>query len=61
MSLGAPQMRFLLVIQAPSEEQALRGAEVLSDQLRALQARQIIDILTTIKLNSEQNDRDHTR
>ena len=41
--LGAPQMRFLLVIQAPSEEQALRGAEVLSDQLRALQARQIID------------------
>src|SRR5882762_5481163 len=36
-------MRFLLVIQAPSEEQALRGAEVLSDQLRALQARQIID------------------
>ena len=25
------------------------------------EARQIIDILTTIKLNSEQNDRDHKR
>jgi len=41
--LGAPQMRFLMVIQAPSQEQALRGAELLSDQLRALQARQVID------------------
>jgi predicted exporter len=41
--LGAPQMRFLLAVQAPSQEQALRGAEVLSDQLRVLQGHQIID------------------
>jgi len=41
--LGAPQMRFLLIVQAPTQEQALRGAEVLSEQLRALQGRQVID------------------
>jgi predicted exporter len=41
--LGAPQMRFLLVVEATGEEQALRGAEAVSDQLRALQSRKIID------------------
>jgi predicted exporter len=41
--LGAPQMRFLVVVQADSEQAALRAAEEASTRLRALQARQLIE------------------
>lgn len=40
--LGAPQMRYLVVVQAPDQESALRGAEAASERLRKLQAEQVI-------------------
>jgi predicted exporter len=41
--LAAPQMRFLVIVEAPDQEAALRGAEAIGVQLRALQEQRLIE------------------
>jgi predicted exporter len=40
--LGAPQMRYLVVVEAAEQETVLRGAEAASARLRDLQTQQVI-------------------
>ena len=41
--LAAPQMRFLVIVEAPDQEAALRGAEAIGVQLHALQEQRLIE------------------